>query len=71
MKRPRVALVEAGSPAIHVYSKVYLPRVGLPTLGAILRGRGYECDLWFPSMPGMSERRESPSVRVSSIESST
>lgn len=57
MKRPRVALVEAASSSTHVYSRSYRPRVGIPTMGAVLRGLGYECDLWFQSLPGMKEQR--------------
>lgn len=48
--RPRIALVEASSPSTHVYSKVYLPRLGIPTLGAIVKKLGYECDVWFQAM---------------------
>ncbi len=33
-----------------MYSTVYLPRLGIPTLGAILNRLGYECDLWFQAM---------------------
>ncbi len=57
MKRPRVALVEAASSSTHVYSRSYRPRVGIPTMGAVLRDLGYECDLWFQSLPGMKEQR--------------
>ena len=57
MKRPRVALVEASSSSTHVYSRTYLPRVGIPTLGAILKSLGYECDLWFQSMSAVKEEQ--------------
>ena len=50
MKRPRIALVEVSANATHVYSKTYLPRVGIPTLGAILKELGYECDIYFQAM---------------------
>lgn len=56
VKRTRIALVEAGTPATHVYSRAYLPRVGIPTMGAILADLGYSCDLFFQSLPGF--RRE-------------
>lgn len=46
MKKFRVALVEAMSQWTHVYSKTSLPRVGLATLGAILKQKGYSCDVW-------------------------
>ena len=57
MKHPRVALVEASSTSTHVYSRTYLPRVGIPTLGALLKGLGYECDLWFQAMSPVSEEQ--------------
>jgi len=52
-----VALVEASSSSTHVYSRTYLPRVGIPTLGAILKSLGYECDLWFQSMSAVKEEQ--------------
>ncbi len=54
---PRVALFEAASAAANVYSKAVLPRVGLPTIGAVITNLGYECDVWFQSMPGFDESR--------------
>lgn len=45
-----MALVEAGSESTHVYSRTYLPRVGIPTMGAILKDLGYECDIWFQNI---------------------
>jgi len=56
-KKTRIALVEAGTPSTHVYSKTYLPRTGLPTIGAILKGMGYKCDLWFQLMKGFREEK--------------
>ncbi len=50
MTRLRIALVEAGTPSTHIYSMAHLPRIGIPTMGAMLKDRGYECDLWFQSM---------------------
>ena len=35
----------------------YLPRVGIPTLGALLRDLGYECDLWFQSMSKVDDEQ--------------
>ena len=55
--RLKIALCEAASSAVNVYSKVVLPRVGLPTMAAVLGGLGYECDVWFQSMPGFDESR--------------
>ncbi|MBN1345693.1 MAG: B12-binding domain-containing radical SAM protein [Phycisphaerae bacterium] len=57
MGQPRIALVEASSRSTHVYSKVYLPRVGIPTLGAILKQRGYECDVWFQAMSPVTKEQ--------------
>ena len=54
-KKATIALVEAGVPSTHVYSRVYLPRVGIPTMGAILKKIGYKCDLWFQSMDKYDE----------------
>jgi len=68
-KRTKIALVEAGTPSAHVYSRTYLPRIGIPTIGAILRGMGYECDLWFQSMKGFREEKlaECDLVGISSL----
>lgn len=46
MKQMRIALVEAVSDLTHVYSRTFLPRVGIATLGAILNKLGYHCDVW-------------------------
>jgi len=50
-------LVEASTPFTHVYSKTYLPRVGLPTIGAILKKSGFECDLWFQAISAVDEEQ--------------
>ena len=50
MKRFRIALIESGALSTHVFSRTYLPRTGLPTIGAVLKNLGYECDIWFESM---------------------
>ena len=39
----KVTLIEPRAPGYHVYSRIALPRLGLPLLGAILRRRG--CDV--------------------------
>jgi anaerobic magnesium-protoporphyrin IX monomethyl ester cyclase len=46
----RIALVEAGASSTHVFSRTYLPRVGIPTLGAVLENIGYVCDIFFESI---------------------
>jgi radical SAM superfamily enzyme YgiQ (UPF0313 family) len=50
MKHLKIALVEATTDSTHVYSRAYLPRVGIPTMGAILNNMGYSCDLWIKPM---------------------
>jgi len=50
MKPLKIALVEASTDSTHVYSRTYLPRVGIPTMGAILNNMGYSCDLWIKPM---------------------
>lgn len=57
LKHPKVALVEVTSPLTHAYSKIYFPRVGIPTMGAILKKLGYNCDLWFQSMSDFKEEK--------------
>lgn len=55
LSRLRIALIESGASSTHIFSRTYLPRIGLPTLGAILKGLGYECDLWFESISPVPE----------------
>ena len=50
MKTYKVALVEAVSDLTHVYSRTYLPRVGLATIASVLNKNGYTCDLWIKPM---------------------
>ncbi len=50
MKPLKIALVEATTDSTHVYSRTYLPRVGIATMGAILNNMGYACDLWIKPM---------------------
>lgn len=57
LKRPAIALVEAGSSSTYVYSRRYFPRVGIPTLGAVLNNLGYKCDLWFQPMSHLKEQQ--------------
>jgi len=49
VKVSRIALVEAASPLTHVYSRVILPRVGIPTIAAIMTKLGYRTDVFFQS----------------------
>ena len=57
MKRLRVALVEASAASTHVYSRVYLPRVGIPTLAALVKELGHECEVWFQAMSPVDAER--------------
>lgn len=47
MKIKTVALIETASGNTHVFSRVYLPRVGLPIIGAILEKAGYEVEIFY------------------------
>ncbi|MFH1540204.1 MAG: hypothetical protein ABIH66_14715 [bacterium] len=57
----KILLVEPKPSAYNVYSGLYLPRLGLPLLGAILRRRGYDVDIYLqnkdrvPLVPRASE----------------
>ena len=53
----KIALVEAVSDLTHVYSRTYLPRVGLATMAAILHENGYICDLWVKPMSETEKTR--------------
>lgn len=69
MSRFKIALVESGASSTHIFSRTYLPRVGIPTLGAVLKDRGYECEIWFEShspIPG-KKLRECDVVGIGSI----
>lgn len=46
----RIALVESGTPSTHIFSRTYLPRVGIPTMGAVLKQRGHACDIFFEAI---------------------
>jgi len=57
VKNLKIALVEACSHTTHIYSRTYLPRVGIPTLAAILKEKGHACDIWFQALPGYRQER--------------
>lgn len=42
----KVTLIEPKSPGYHVYSRIALPRLGLPLLGAMLRERGIDVTVY-------------------------
>ncbi|MCK5784855.1 MAG: hypothetical protein KAH06_10425, partial [Desulfobacterales bacterium] len=50
MSKIKVALVEAISASTHVYSRTYLPRAGVATLGAVLKKLGYSCEIFIHLM---------------------
>ena len=47
---PSIALVEPRAPNYHVYSFAALPRLGLPSMGAILRGLGHQVRVYCQSL---------------------
>ncbi len=57
MPHLKVALVEAISRSTHVYSRTYLPRAGVATLGAVLKKLGYSCEIFIHSMSGEEEKQ--------------
>ncbi len=42
----KVALIEPRAPGYHVYSRIALPRLGLPLIGAMLRQRGIDVTVY-------------------------
>lgn len=38
----KIRLIEPAPPGMHVYSKVHLPRLGLPMIGAVLKEQGHD-----------------------------
>lgn len=47
MTRLTIALVETLSDSTHVYSRTPLPRVGIATIGAVLKNMGWPCDIYY------------------------
>ena len=45
-----IRLIEPPSPGMHVYSKVRLPRLGLPMMGAVLKQQGHDVRIYAPDM---------------------
>jgi radical SAM superfamily enzyme YgiQ (UPF0313 family) len=46
----KIALVEPEPPGYHVYSAFKMPRMGLPSLGAVLRQQGHEVSIYCQSI---------------------
>jgi len=42
MSKKRIRLIEPRAPGYHVYSRIKLPRLGLPIMGAILKREGFD-----------------------------
>ena len=57
MSKIKVALVEALSKLTHVYSRTYLPRAGVATLGAVLKELGYSCEIFIHLMSDEEVKR--------------
>lgn len=53
MKIRKVTLIEPRSPGYHVYSRVALPRLGLPLLGAMLKQRGCDVKVYNQGITGV------------------
>lgn len=53
MKVKKVTLIEPKPPGYHVYSRVALPRLGLPLLGAILKNRGCDVKVFCQDIAGI------------------
>src|SRR4030067_1486053 len=46
MKIKKVSLIEPKSPGIHVFSRIPIPRLGLPILGTILARKGFDVKIY-------------------------
>ncbi len=46
----KIRLIEPEPPGMNVYSKVMLPRLGLPIIGAALTARGHDVKIFVPQM---------------------
>jgi radical SAM superfamily enzyme YgiQ (UPF0313 family)/anti-anti-sigma regulatory factor len=67
----RIVLVEPRAPGYHIYSAFTVPRLGLPLMARILRGRGYAVDVFVQEREAvpMSALREADLVGVSATTS--
>jgi len=73
LNRFKIALVESGSTSTHIFSRTYLPRAGMPTLGAVMKKLGYQCEIFFESLSPINEEeiRGYDVVGISSLTSTT
>ena len=69
----KILLIEPKPSAYNVYSAFYLPRLGLPLLGAILRKHGYEVDIYLQNKNNVPIRkiREADLVGVTTTTSTS
>ncbi|UMZ72601.1 B12-binding domain-containing radical SAM protein [Natranaerofaba carboxydovora] len=67
----KITLIEPKSPGVHVYSRVMLPRLGLPLIGTILRDLGHDVKLFVEEIEqvDMERVKESDLIGFSSTTS--
>ncbi len=53
----KITLIEPKSPGVHVYSRVMLPRLGLPLIGTILRDLGHDVKIFAEEIKGVDMER--------------
>ena len=65
----KIALIEPKSPGIHVFSRVPIPRLGLPILGTILSSKGFQVKIYVEDLDGIDfdDVYQSDLVGLSSI----
>ncbi len=52
-----ITLIEPKSPGVHVYSRVMLPRLGLPLIGTILRNMGHDVKIFVEEIESLDMGR--------------
>ena len=65
----KIALIEPKSPGIHVFSRIPIPRLGLPILGTILSSKGFQVKIYVEDLNGIDfeDVYKSDLVGISSI----
>ncbi len=56
MEIKKIVLVEPEAPGDHVFSSVRMPRLGLPTLGALLEEKGYQVEIYIGKRKSLSRK---------------
>lgn len=71
MKVRKVTLIEPKAPGYHVYSRIALPRLGMPLLGAMLKSRGCDVTVYCQDISGvdLDDMRRSDLVGISTTTS--